>query len=248
MPSKILVIGDICTDVFVYGSCNRICPEAPVPVFLPTKTVTNRGMAGNVVDNVKALGCGCNDIVSYERIVKTRYIDSKTNQMIMRLDENDFVEHRYVRDAEKLKGYNGIIISDYGKGFLNEEDIAFISKTAECPTFLQTNKVLSAWCFEVDFIKINEVEYKRTIHLLDRLEENVLDKLIITLGSRGCMFKGKVYPVNAVRIRSLAGAGDTFLAGFAVEYIKTGGNIDMALHFAQGCAMKVVQDYGVTTL
>ena len=32
---KVLVIGDSCTDKFVYGECNRICPEAPVPVFNP---------------------------------------------------------------------------------------------------------------------------------------------------------------------------------------------------------------------
>jgi len=29
---KFLVIGDSCTDRFVYGSCDRLCPEAPVPV------------------------------------------------------------------------------------------------------------------------------------------------------------------------------------------------------------------------
>ena len=35
--NKILVIGDSCTDIFIYGECNRICPEAPVPVFNPIK-------------------------------------------------------------------------------------------------------------------------------------------------------------------------------------------------------------------
>ena len=34
--SSILVIGDSCTDIFVYGKTDRICPEAPVPVFNPT--------------------------------------------------------------------------------------------------------------------------------------------------------------------------------------------------------------------
>ena len=40
---KILVIGDSCTDVFIYGRCERLNPEAPIPVFQPTKTVTNQG-------------------------------------------------------------------------------------------------------------------------------------------------------------------------------------------------------------
>ena len=34
---KILVIGDGCYDIFRYGNIDRICPEAPVPVFNPTK-------------------------------------------------------------------------------------------------------------------------------------------------------------------------------------------------------------------
>ena len=34
---KILVIGDSCKDVFIYGTANRLCPEAPVPVFIPKR-------------------------------------------------------------------------------------------------------------------------------------------------------------------------------------------------------------------
>ena len=41
----ILVIGDSCIDKFIYGKCNRLCPEAPVPVFLPSEFTTNPGMA-----------------------------------------------------------------------------------------------------------------------------------------------------------------------------------------------------------
>ena len=43
----ILVVGDNCKDVFIYGDCNRICPEAPVPVFNPSPLdeVENDGMA-----------------------------------------------------------------------------------------------------------------------------------------------------------------------------------------------------------
>jgi bifunctional ADP-heptose synthase (sugar kinase/adenylyltransferase) len=54
---KILVIGDSCTDVFIYGRCERLNPEAPIPVFEPTKTITNQGMAGNVVANLKQTRC-----------------------------------------------------------------------------------------------------------------------------------------------------------------------------------------------
>ena len=38
-----LVIGDICEDVYVYGSCNRLAPEAPVPVFTKINEKRNGG-------------------------------------------------------------------------------------------------------------------------------------------------------------------------------------------------------------
>ena len=38
---KILVIGDKCTDVFVYGSVDRVCPETPVPVMVSHREETN---------------------------------------------------------------------------------------------------------------------------------------------------------------------------------------------------------------
>ena len=51
----ITVIGELCDDIFVYGETKRLSPEAPVPVFNPIHTETNPGMAGNVVENLKAL-------------------------------------------------------------------------------------------------------------------------------------------------------------------------------------------------
>jgi bifunctional ADP-heptose synthase (sugar kinase/adenylyltransferase) len=69
---KILVIGDSCTDVFIYGHSTRMCPEAPVPIFEPSRTVTNDGMAGNVRANLESLGANVNLITNKEQITKTR--------------------------------------------------------------------------------------------------------------------------------------------------------------------------------
>ena len=49
---KILVIGELCIDRFVYGEVKRLSPEAPVPVFNPKDIIENKGMAGNVVENL----------------------------------------------------------------------------------------------------------------------------------------------------------------------------------------------------
>ena len=54
--SKVLVIGDSCTDVFIYGKVERLCPEAPVPVLNPTHQTQNGGMAKNVKSNLEVLG------------------------------------------------------------------------------------------------------------------------------------------------------------------------------------------------
>jgi D-beta-D-heptose 7-phosphate kinase/D-beta-D-heptose 1-phosphate adenosyltransferase len=54
--SKILVIGDLILDRYLFGKCDRISPEAPVPIVdLETEKLILGG-ASNVANNLKALG------------------------------------------------------------------------------------------------------------------------------------------------------------------------------------------------
>ncbi|XOV93156.1 MAG: bifunctional heptose 7-phosphate kinase/heptose 1-phosphate adenyltransferase [Bacteroidota bacterium] len=53
---KVLVIGDVMIDAYIYGSVKRISPEAPVPVLSVTKREKRLGGAANVALNVQALG------------------------------------------------------------------------------------------------------------------------------------------------------------------------------------------------
>jgi len=53
---KILVIGDLMIDHYLWGSCERISPEAPVQVVEISKETTVLGGAGNVINNLNALG------------------------------------------------------------------------------------------------------------------------------------------------------------------------------------------------
>jgi D-beta-D-heptose 7-phosphate kinase/D-beta-D-heptose 1-phosphate adenosyltransferase len=53
---KIAVLGDVMVDRFVWGSVDRISPEAPVPVVRVTRRSTHLGGAGNVAHNVATLG------------------------------------------------------------------------------------------------------------------------------------------------------------------------------------------------
>ncbi len=54
--TRVLVIGDLMLDRFVYGSVERISPEAPVPIFTYGHEVSMLGGAGNVVRNLASLG------------------------------------------------------------------------------------------------------------------------------------------------------------------------------------------------
>ena len=53
---KVLVIGDVMVDSYIWGSVTRISPEAPVPVVLANKKEKRLGGAANVALNVQAIG------------------------------------------------------------------------------------------------------------------------------------------------------------------------------------------------
>jgi D-beta-D-heptose 7-phosphate kinase/D-beta-D-heptose 1-phosphate adenosyltransferase len=54
---KILVVGDLMVDHYLWGSCERISPEAPVQVVDVKKETKRLGGAGNVINNLIDLGC-----------------------------------------------------------------------------------------------------------------------------------------------------------------------------------------------
>ena len=53
---RVLCVGDVMLDHFVYGTVDRISPEAPIPVLKVTRESQMLGGAGNVVRNIAALG------------------------------------------------------------------------------------------------------------------------------------------------------------------------------------------------
>src|SRR6185295_14283716 len=53
--ASVLVIGDAMLDRYIYGSVDRISPEAPVPVLAVQSELAVPGGAGNVVRNLGAL-------------------------------------------------------------------------------------------------------------------------------------------------------------------------------------------------
>lgn len=230
---KVLLIGDSCIDIYQYGYVDRISPEAPVPVFVKTTSQTKHGMVDNVATNLFALNCDV-QVIRGKQSTKTRLMDSRSNQQIVRVDEDVYSEVISYKDYS-LNEYDAVIVSDYDKGSVSSELIEDLRKDYTGPIFIDTKKK-DLIKFQGCFVKINELEYSRI--------ESQCSDLIVTLGHRGARYKDKIYPAKQVEVSDVCGAGDTFLAALAFKYLQT-KNIEQAIQFAINASSVTVQHLGV---
>ena len=98
---RILAIGDSCHDVYHYGVCERLSPEAPIPILKLTKTETKPGMCLNVAKNLEGLGSIVNTITQQEKIIKHRFVEEKRFVHLLRVDE-EALDVKQI-DVENLK-------------------------------------------------------------------------------------------------------------------------------------------------
>lgn len=91
--SRILVVGDIMLDRYLWGDVQRISPEAPVPVFHIRKQSELSGGAGNVVSNLVGLGC----LVTVIGICG----EDEAGKRLNRLFHNARVQSHILRDTER---------------------------------------------------------------------------------------------------------------------------------------------------
>jgi D-beta-D-heptose 7-phosphate kinase/D-beta-D-heptose 1-phosphate adenosyltransferase len=235
---KVFLLGDSCTDEYHTGIVERLSPEAPVPVIKQVSTTLVPGMAANVNLNLKNLGIHVDFVTNVEKITKSRYIDRRSGQHLLRVDtELDLLGWSGLL-PEDMGQYDAVVISDYNKGYLTYEQIEYIIESAKCPVFIDTKKPdLSR--FHGAYVKINELEYNNRF--------SINDKLIVTLGARGAMLKQNntelVFGTEQVEITDVCGCGDTFLAALTYQYIRT-KNINDAIVFANSAASVTVQHRG----
>ena len=242
---KIVVIGETCIDRFIYCNINRLSPEAPVPVLIPKYTEINQGMSGNTCANIKSLSPDSQVIhfSNLKQITKTRYVEEKTNHMFLRVDEGDSnIEPFEWRDDYKhfIEEADIVIVSDYDKGYLSNDDLFYIANSSKLSILDSKRKLSQNLIQYFTFVKLNEEEWENNSELDDR-------KIIVTLGSRGSMYRGKVYPSpNPQETIDVSGAGDTFTAAFALSYA-TAPSAPNAIKYANITASKVVSKRGVKT-
>jgi len=243
---NILAIGDSCSDVYVFGTCNRLSPEAPVPVFKKIREETRGGMVINVINNLISLGCAITQHSNKEKIIKTRIVDERFNQHLIRIDSEPDIDRIDVSffNREYIKKFNAIVISDYDKGFLFNEDIKILTKLAyesDVPVFADTKKK-DLSCFFNSIIKLNELEARTSTGILKN------SKLIVTLGKSGALWNETIYPSKRTDIHDICGAGDVFLACLVYQYLTTRGDIESSIEFANECAAISVSHFGTYTI
>jgi bifunctional ADP-heptose synthase (sugar kinase/adenylyltransferase) len=240
---KILVIGDSSRDVFVYCDALRLCPDVPVPVLNIKDQSENPGMAKNVQRNIQSLIRECDILTNdnWYEITKTRYVHESSNHTFFRVDTTQKVPHIDLSLIDY--DYEIIVISDYDKGFLSEDDIKIICSN-HSNVFIDTKKILGPWANSAKFIKINDFEYKNS---KEQITDELKNKIIHTMGSDGCEYQGVKYSVKKAEVKDVSGAGDSFMAALVVKYFET-RNIVESIKFANQCASKVVKQKGVSIL
>jgi rfaE bifunctional protein kinase chain/domain len=303
----IAVIGDIMLDRYIFGSVDRISPEAPVPVVHVRRTEDRLGGAGNVVRNLCNLhanvrlcgligddsegkvllsilekqGVNTDGVVidkSNPTTTKTRVIAQR--QQVVRIDREDYrrvnpgeaaeFEKKYVdKLLSVLNGVSTIIISDYGKGAINQlllqkideyRDIAKNKKQNVLlvvdphPTHYSLYKHMSVGkpnrreAEIASGIKIDSRESAaQAAHVL--IERWKAEMMLVSLGESGLLIaqsgdKQDIFlETVAQEVSDVSGAGDTVTAVFSLA-MASGATPEVAGHLANLAAGIVVSEVG----
>jgi len=160
---RILILGDLMLDKYIWGDVTRISPEAPVPVVEVSKDTSCLGGAGNASQNLESLGAfpilvgvigedneghwikknvSFNEGIFIDQArpttVKTRIIAH--HQQVVRVDWEKKVPissqmEKNIFNFIQQEKYDGILISDYNKGTLTP------SLVKEVLSFAQEKKI-----------------------------------------------------------------------------------------------------------
>ena len=101
---KVLVVGDLIIDQYLWGTCDRISPEAPVQIVKIDSENVVLGGAGNVVNNLKSLGAKV-DVISV-------ISESQTSEILRGLLTNIGVDTKYlISQKERINSKKSRIIA-----------------------------------------------------------------------------------------------------------------------------------------
>jgi len=243
---KVLVIGDIIIDRYIYGTSTRLSPEAPVPVVTYQHEVETRGGAGLVFENLRSLGVDAELFkTGSTSSVKTRVICD--GHYITRIDDDKYADGEVVLDIIRendFSQYDYVILSDYNKGVLDcSLEIIKHLNTFGCKVIVDPKEHAShyegAW-----LVKPNEKEFQEYFI-------NWYGNIITTRAGKSVIAKidNEVYEVDVdtVEVNDVTGAGDCFLAAFVYGLTK-GYSHQKCIELAVKGSRESVQHTGTYTL
>lgn len=295
---RIAVIGDLMLDEWYWGNVRRISPEAPVPVVEVRDHTYTLGGAGNVVNNLAALGArvsvfgviGDDDAgnrmldlfhalrVDTRGVVRTssRPTTQKMrivahNQQVVRADRESTasVDGRMLtsirRSLSALDGaVDGVVISDYGKGFIGASLIECVRSFNHRPIVTGDPKPENIDAFAgVDWIAPNASEAERASGVTVKTDADLAraakvlmtrtraKHVLVTRGEHGMTLFGAGkrplwVPAMARQVYDVSGAGDTVMSTLTLA-LAAGAPVERAVTLANVAAGVVVEKLGTAT-
>jgi len=219
----IAVIGDLIIDKYIMGTAMRLCPEAPVPVVVPTQaSYETRGGAGLVSDQLREL-IGSENVVEYFGSKSRKERTFVDGRLVLRVDY-DGLPHDSALAPESYadavitilqhEPVSMLVVSDYGKGALDRRSASDIMQAAErmeIPVLVDT-KSSWGWYHGAYAIFPNQNEL-----VVDSRQFPDVRHVIQKLGALGCEVDGQHVPGYEHEVRDVTGAGDVFMAAFAAK-------------------------------
>jgi len=291
---RILVVGDAMLDEYWFGDTARISPEAPVPVVQTRVIEQRPGGAANVALNIAALGgqvqlltivgddqraddlsglladrgvqCDFITAVGLPTSHKLRVLSR--NQQLIRLDSEEPLAG-YEGDVQnafggRLDSIDAIVLSDYGKGTLNQiEPLIALAHAKKVPVLVDPKGVDFERYRGASVITPNQHEFEAVVGkaqneddfrtngetLRSRLG---LEALLVTRGDRGMtLFTAAAQPLDlaaqAREVFDVTGAGDTVIGLMAAGVGRGLSWADSAALANLGAGL-VVRKIGVATV
>ena len=141
---KVLIIGDVMIDSYLWGKVDRISPEAPVPIVCVEKRDQRLGGAANVALNIQSLGATpilCSVIGT----------DLDGDNFTTLLKQNKLTSKGIIRSKSRITTIKHRIISGAHHMLRVDSEIDSNISNAECKTLIKTAKALIADCDVVIF-------------------------------------------------------------------------------------------------
>lgn len=237
-PLKIAVVGDAMRDRYWKGTTDHVSPEAPIPVVKITDIRSFDGGAGNVAENLRALGVTVVPIYGSSWPEKHRLMIGDAQIARWDLEDECLPVKLCNISSASLGDVDAVIVADYCKGSITKEVIKSIKNLGK-PTFIDTKGDPTPWLGFAAAVFPNNKEHNQYRHAYDAFPFVVLKQGKYGLSLRSADSYTST-PTLARYVHSVVGAGDTVVAAFVYKYLLT-KNPRIALWFAAAAAAVVCE-------